>query len=32
MGESVAHLHALWLSGKMRRTKDAQGIWRFKTV
>ena len=32
IGESVAHLHALWLAGKMHRTKDAQGIWRFKTV
>ena len=28
----LAHLHALWLAGKMHRTKDAQGIWRFKTV
>jgi glyoxylase-like metal-dependent hydrolase (beta-lactamase superfamily II) len=32
IGESVAHLHALWFAGKMQRTKDAQGIWRFKTV
>jgi glyoxylase-like metal-dependent hydrolase (beta-lactamase superfamily II) len=32
IGESVAHLHALWLAGKMHRTKDAQGTWRFKTV
>jgi glyoxylase-like metal-dependent hydrolase (beta-lactamase superfamily II) len=29
MGESVAHLHALWLSGKLRRARDAEGIWRF---
>jgi glyoxylase-like metal-dependent hydrolase (beta-lactamase superfamily II) len=29
MGESVAHLHALWHAGKMRRTKDADGVWRF---
>jgi glyoxylase-like metal-dependent hydrolase (beta-lactamase superfamily II) len=29
MGESVAHLHALWHAGKMRRTKDAEGVWRF---
>ena len=32
MGESVAHLHALWHGGKMRRTKDAQGVWRFAPV
>ena len=29
MGEAVAHLHALWLRGTLRRTKDAQGVWRF---
>ncbi|MDE2607011.1 MAG: MBL fold metallo-hydrolase [Burkholderiales bacterium] len=29
MGESVAHLHALWHAGKMRRTKEADGVWRF---
>jgi glyoxylase-like metal-dependent hydrolase (beta-lactamase superfamily II) len=32
IGESVAHLHALWFAGKMSRAKDAQGVWRFKTV
>ena len=32
MGESVAHLHALWHAGKMRRMKDAEGIWRFAPV
>jgi glyoxylase-like metal-dependent hydrolase (beta-lactamase superfamily II) len=32
IGESVAHLHALWFAGKMSRTKDAQGVWRFKTL
>jgi glyoxylase-like metal-dependent hydrolase (beta-lactamase superfamily II) len=32
IGESVAHLHALWFDGKMSRTKDAQGVWRFKTL
>jgi glyoxylase-like metal-dependent hydrolase (beta-lactamase superfamily II) len=31
IGESVAHLHALWLDGKMTRTKDVQGVWRFKS-
>lgn len=29
MGESVAHLHALWHAGKLQRTKDAEGVWRF---
>jgi len=29
MGEAVAHLHALWLRGTLRRTKDTQGVWRF---
>ncbi|WP_298927499.1 MBL fold metallo-hydrolase [uncultured Ramlibacter sp.] len=32
MGESVAHLHMLWFEGKLRRTKDAQGVWRFSAV
>lgn len=29
MGESVAHLHLLWHAGKLRRTRDAEGVWRF---
>jgi glyoxylase-like metal-dependent hydrolase (beta-lactamase superfamily II) len=29
MGESVAHLHALWHAGQLRRERDAQGVWRF---
>ena len=29
MGESVAHLHALWLEGKLVRRLDADGIYRF---
>ena len=29
MGESVAHLHALWLAGRLRRRLDADGIYRF---
>jgi hypothetical protein len=29
MGESVAHLHALWHEGKLRRQRDAHGVWRF---
>jgi glyoxylase-like metal-dependent hydrolase (beta-lactamase superfamily II) len=29
MGESVAHLHALWLDGVLTRGLDADGIYRF---
>jgi hypothetical protein len=29
MGESIAHLHALWFDGTLRRTLDADGIYRF---
>lgn len=29
MGESVAHLHALWHAGKLERVKDVEGVWRF---
>jgi glyoxylase-like metal-dependent hydrolase (beta-lactamase superfamily II) len=29
MGESVAHLHALWLDGRLTRRLDADGIYRF---
>jgi glyoxylase-like metal-dependent hydrolase (beta-lactamase superfamily II) len=32
IGESVAHLHALWYEGKMKRLKDKEGIWRFQTL
>jgi hypothetical protein len=32
IGESVAHLHALWYEGKMKRFKDKEGIWRFQTL
>jgi glyoxylase-like metal-dependent hydrolase (beta-lactamase superfamily II) len=32
MGESVAHLHALWFSGKLRRERGADGIYRFAAV
>ena len=32
MGESVAHLHALWYEGKMKRFQDEEGVWRFKTL
>jgi glyoxylase-like metal-dependent hydrolase (beta-lactamase superfamily II) len=29
MGESVAHLHVLWLAGQLTRRLDADGIYRF---
>ncbi len=32
MGEAVAHLHALWLEGKLARTLDADGVYRFSVV
>ena len=32
MGESVAHLHALWHAGKLRRERDAEGVWRFSAA
>ncbi|HSN32384.1 MAG TPA: MBL fold metallo-hydrolase, partial [Ideonella sp.] len=32
MGESVAHLHALWYAGKLRREHGADGVFRFAAV
>ena len=32
MGESVAHLHALWHAGQLHRRLDADGIFRFTTA
>jgi glyoxylase-like metal-dependent hydrolase (beta-lactamase superfamily II) len=29
MGESVAHLHALWFAGQVRRQRGEDGVWRF---
>lgn len=29
MGESIAHLHALWLAGSLRRRRDEDGVYRF---
>lgn len=29
MGETVAHLHLLWFAGQLKRTVDAQGVYRF---
>jgi glyoxylase-like metal-dependent hydrolase (beta-lactamase superfamily II) len=31
MGEAVAHLHALWFDGQLRRERDAEGVYRFRT-
>jgi len=31
LGEAVAHLNLLWLSGQMQRTRDADGVYRFIT-
>lgn len=32
LGESLAHLHLLWHAHLLRRTKDAQGVFRFEGV
>jgi glyoxylase-like metal-dependent hydrolase (beta-lactamase superfamily II) len=32
MGESIAHLHALWFAGELNRTLDAVGVYRFGCV
>ena len=32
MGESVAHLNALWLAGQLTRRLDADGVYRFSTA
>ena len=29
MGESIAHLHALWYEGRLKRRLDAEGVHRF---
>ena len=29
MGEAVAHLHALWFEGRLKREQDASGVYRF---
>jgi glyoxylase-like metal-dependent hydrolase (beta-lactamase superfamily II) len=29
MGEAVAHLHALWYRGQLKRERGADGVWRF---
>ena len=32
MGESVAHLNALWLAGTLERRLDEDGVYRFSAV
>jgi glyoxylase-like metal-dependent hydrolase (beta-lactamase superfamily II) len=32
MGESLAHLHALWYDGRLRREQGADGVFRFSPV
>ena len=32
MGESIAHLHLLWFEGRLRRSLDAHGVYRFEPV
>ena len=32
MGESVAHLHMLWLGGQLQRELHADGVYRFRTT
>jgi glyoxylase-like metal-dependent hydrolase (beta-lactamase superfamily II) len=32
IGESIAHLHALWHAGELRRQLDADGVFRFSAV
>ena len=29
IGESIAHLHMLWFEGKLVRTRDGDGVYRF---
>ena len=31
MGEAIAHLHALWFKGALRRRCDPDGVYRFTT-
>jgi hypothetical protein len=29
MGESIAHLHALWFEARLTRSKGSDGVFRF---
>ncbi|RZA14555.1 MAG: MBL fold metallo-hydrolase, partial [Lysobacteraceae bacterium] len=31
MGEAIAHLHALWFAGQLRRVRGDDGVYRFAT-
>ena len=31
-GEALAHLHALWYAGALRRERDADGVFRFEKI
>jgi hypothetical protein len=32
MGEAIAHLHWLWFEGRLHRSRDAGGVYRFSQV
>ena len=32
MGESIAHLHALWYAGQLQRALDSNGVYRFQAT
>jgi glyoxylase-like metal-dependent hydrolase (beta-lactamase superfamily II) len=32
IGEAIAHLHALWLAGRLTRACGTDGVWRFSAV
>ena len=32
LGEALFHLHTLWLEGRLRRSLDADGVFRFRTA
>ncbi len=32
MGESIAHLHKLWYEGRLRRTLEPDGVYRFRSI
>jgi glyoxylase-like metal-dependent hydrolase (beta-lactamase superfamily II) len=32
LGEAIAHLHALWFQGRLRRSQGADGVYRFATA
>ncbi|HEY6086506.1 MAG TPA: MBL fold metallo-hydrolase [Burkholderiaceae bacterium] len=32
LGEAIAHLHALWHAGKLRRHASEDGVWRFSAA